>query len=132
MVVTHFFPVLRAAQAGAVALLLALAGGCTYAHGDSAPVPCDTAAQTVTYAGVISPIFDVHCRRCHASDKANTLGGGNNFGSYQDIRQYPPATLLGVIRHEPRQSPMPKGAAKIPECDILRIQAWIDAGQPNN
>ena len=122
------------ARAGAVGLLLALsAAGCTYSHGDPAAVaPCDATPQTATYAGVVSPIFDRHCRECHGSSVAATLGGGNDFGTYQGIRRYPAASLLGSIEQAPGYDAMPKGRAKLAACDILRIRAWIDAGQPNN
>ena len=118
------------------AVLLGLAAGCTYSHGDPAAVlaPCDATAQTATYAAVISPIFDAHCRECHASNVASTLGGGNDFGSYQGIKRYPAANLLGTIEQIPGTgySPMPKGRAKLSACDIERIRAWMAAGEPEN
>ncbi|GAC1370117.1 MAG: hypothetical protein NVS3B25_23640 [Hymenobacter sp.] len=113
--------------------MLGLAGGCTYSHGDPTLVaPCDASPQTVTYAGVISPIFDAHCRECHASNKAAVLGGSNDFGDYQGIKRYPASGLLGSIEHAPGYDPMPKGLGKISECDIRRIKTWMDAGEPNN
>jgi hypothetical protein len=120
--------------AAASVLLLGLAASCTYTHGDPAELvtPCDTSPQTVTYAGVISPIFDRHCRECHATSQAYIQGGGNDFGNYQAIHRYPANSLLGSVQHAPGYDPMPKGRAKISECDILRIKAWIDAGEPNN
>jgi hypothetical protein len=132
---TAFLRVLsRPILSGPFALVLGLAAGCTYTHGDPAEVvtPCDTSPQTVTYAGVISPIFDRHCRECHATAQANIKGGGNDFGNYQAIHRYPANALLGTVQHAPGYDAMPKGRAKIPECDILRIKAWIDAGEPNN
>ena len=116
------------------AVLLGLAAGCTYSHGDPAAVlaPCDATAQTATYAAVISPIFDAHCRECHASNVASTLGGGNDFDSYQGIKRYPAASLLGSIENAPGYDAMPKGRAKISACDIERIKAWMAAGQPEN
>ena len=119
---------------GGAAVLLGLAAGCTYSHGDPAAVlaPCDATAQTATYAAVISPIFDAHCRECHASNVASTLGGGNVFGDYQSIKRYPAASLLGSIENAPGYDAMPKGRAKISACDIERIKAWMAAGQPEN
>ena len=118
---------------GAVALL-GSAAGCTYANGDQAPivVPCDATSQTVTYAGVISPIFDTNCRQCHASNVASTLGGGTILGDYQSIKRYGVPSLLGSIEHTPGYLPMPKGRAKMAECDIIRIKVWLAAGAPNN
>jgi mono/diheme cytochrome c family protein len=116
---------------GAAALLLGLAAGCSYSHGDPAPA-CDAATQTITYSGVISPIFDAHCRECHGSSVASTLGGGNDFGSYANINRYPSANLLGCIKQEPGFDPMPKGRPKLSDCDIERIERWMNAGKPNN
>lgn len=110
-----------------------LASACTYSHGDPALVtPCDTSPQTATYAAVVSPIFDRHCRECHGTGRAATLGGGINLGDYENVHRYPADQLLATIQHLPSADPMPKGRAKIPECDILRIKAWMDAGEPNN
>ena len=122
--------------AGAV-LLLGLAASCTYSNGNDPTNPvvaptCDASPQAVTYAGVISPIFDKNCRECHATNKAATMGGGVDFGSHQSIARYPEIPLLGSIEHSPGYDPMPKGRARISDCDILRIKAWITAGKLNN
>lgn len=123
----------RLAIMGAATALLGLAASCSYSHGDPTVVtPCDTSPQTVTYAGVISPIFDTNCRECHATSKAATLGGGINLGDYLNVSRYPANQLLASIQQLPTADPMPKGRAKIAECDILRIKAWMDAGEPNN
>ncbi len=110
------------------------ASSCTYSHGDpdATPQPCDISPQTVTYAGVISPIFDANCRQCHAANVASALGGGTVLGDYQSIKQYPATALLGTIQHAPGFSRMPKNQAKLSDCDIRRIEAWVAAGQPNN
>lgn len=125
---------LRSVLFGVAVLLLGLAAGCTYSNGGPADlvVPCDAAPQTVTYAGVVSPIFDTHCRECHATNKASSFGGGIVFNDYDDIARYPSSTLLASIKHLPTGDPMPKGRAKIPECDIRRIEAWINDGKPQN
>ena len=134
MLIPRLLPALnRLLLLGAVALLGG-AAGCTYANGDQAPIvaPCDATSQTVTYAGVISPIFEANCRECHASNVAATLGGGAILGDYQSIKRYGVAGLLGSIEHTPGYLPMPKGRAKMAECDIMRIKVWLAAGAPNN
>ncbi len=115
---------------GSAALLLGLAAGCTYSHGD--PAPCDISAETVTYAGVVAPIFEAHCLECHASSTAGTQGGSHDFSDYEGIHNYPARTLLGCIQHAPGFLPMPQGRPALSECDVLRIKAWIDAGEPKN
>lgn len=122
---------IRLALLGAATGLLAAAAGCTYSHGDPAPT-CDASPQVVTYSGIISPIFDANCRECHGSSVAAIKGGGNDFGSYAAINRYPANNLLGCIRHDPGYDPMPQGRAKLSDCDISRIEAWIANGKPNN
>lgn len=108
-----------------------LAGACTYSHGDPAPA-CDVTSRPISYADVVSPIFDANCRECHATDKASTLGGGNDFGNYQTIKQYPNDAMLGSIEQARGYDPMPKGRARISDCDIARIKSWMAAGKPQN
>ena len=126
---TPSFTSLRLTLVGAAALLLAAAAGCSYSHGDPAPT-CDIANETITYAGVISPIFDAHCRECHATNMAALKGGNNDFGSYQAVASYPENSLLGCIRHDPGYDPMPQNRDKLSDCDIGRIEAWIKNGKP--
>ena len=104
--------------------------GCAYSHGD--PVPVNISAETITYSKVVSPLFDLHCRQCHGSSVAATLGGSNDFGNYAAIKRYPAAGLLGSIEQAPGYDPMPKGGAKLPAADIERIKAWFAAGAPEN
>jgi mono/diheme cytochrome c family protein len=127
---------LRPAVAGAALLVLGLAAGCTYSHGDPPAIPaptCDVATETVTYSKVISPIFDANCRRCHGTAVYASLGGGNNFGDYQALNGYfSPSKLLGCIKQAPGFDAMPKEGPKLSDCDIQRIEKWITAGKPNN
>ena len=131
-----WLPTLLRGLVGAAIVALGTASGCTYSNGgDPSPasaVPCDTTAQAVTYAKVISPIFDTHCRECHSQSKASAMGGGINFGDYDGINRYPTAVLLGSIQHSRGYDPMPLGRDRIPACDIARIRAWMAAGKPNN
>lgn len=131
-IVRSFAAFFRPIFAGAILLVGVTA--CSYSNGDpdEAPRPCDVSAQAVTYAGVISPIFDANCRACHGSSVASTRGSGIDLGDYQNLSRYPVVSLLGSIEHTAGYSPMPKGRAKLSECDIQRIRAWISAGKPNN
>lgn len=124
----RLFPA-RAAVAAAAALL-GLATGCTYTHGPE-PSPCTDTAPA-TYAAVISPIFEAHCRECHGATVYKTLGGGNDYSDYVGIKRQSASLILGCVRHDPGFEQMPKGRDQLSTCDIARIQAWIDAGQPNN
>ena len=129
-VIRSIFFSARAGLVGAAMVVLAGTAGCAHSHGD--PVPVDVSAGTITYAKVVSPLFDVHCRQCHGSSVAATLGGNNDFGSYLTIKRYPAASLLGSIEQAPGYDPMPKGRAKVPAADIQRIKEWFAAGAPDN
>jgi mono/diheme cytochrome c family protein len=114
----------------AMAILAGAFAGCSYSHG-SEPSPCND-PNPATYAAVVSPIFDAGCRRCHGSSVYQTRGGGTDLGTYQALKAVPTTLLMGCIEQQPGYDPMPKGAAKLSDCDIARIRAWIAAGQLNN
>lgn len=40
--------------------------------------------------------------------------------------------LVGNIRHDAGFPAMPQGGAKLDDCKIALIKAWVDAGAPNN
>ena len=113
----------------ATVVLLGAAAGCTYSHGDPAPA-CDVAHETITYNTVIAPIIAANCLRCHGSNVANTLGGGNDFGSYATLSRYPQNNLLGCVRHDPGFSVMPLDGGKLSDCDIQRLETWYALSKP--
>lgn len=89
---------------------------------------CHTA--DVTYSNEVLKIIESTCYKCH--DAANnfgniTLEGYNNLKKYVDNGQ-----LLGAIRHDGGYSPMPKNEAQLLECNIEKIEAWLNDGAPNN
>ena len=118
------------AFAGAAASLLLFASACTYSKGTE-PSPCNDPTP-VTYSKVISPIFDANCRACHGANEYVTLGGGNDYSTYEGIKRQSSQLILNCIEHEPGYSAMPKGGAKLSACDIEHIRTWIEDGQPNN
>ncbi|OGX81810.1 hypothetical protein BEN48_06175 [Hymenobacter glacialis] len=87
-------------------------------------------AQPVTYAAVVSPIFDARCRACHGSQVANSMGGGNDFSTYEAIKRFPANVLLNSIRQVPGARAMPPVGSKLSDCDIERIARWISTGYP--
>ncbi|SFQ23728.1 c-type cytochrome [Hymenobacter arizonensis] len=113
---------------GALAGLLAQ--GCTYAQGPP-PGPCNDAAAP-TYAAVIAPLVAAQCLECHGAAVNATQGGGLDFSTYRGFTNQSAAYLMSSVRHEPGAAAMPKGRAQLSDCDIARLQAWIDAGWPNN
>ncbi|HEX8329312.1 MAG TPA: hypothetical protein VF629_17385 [Hymenobacter sp.] len=118
------------AWAGALSLLCTLAAGCTYSHG-SEPGPCND-TEPVTYSKVVAPILATHCYECHGPTVYTTLGYNTNLSTYQSVRGQSAEYILGAVRHEVGFAAMPKNRPKMSDCDIARLQAWVDAGRPNN
>ncbi|MDX1408521.1 MAG: hypothetical protein R3330_10320 [Saprospiraceae bacterium] len=115
-----------------IVLLCALAlswVGCYYdVEEELYPNGCNT--TDISYTQNIVPIIEANCLTCHdiLSQNGNVVLDG-----YENVKQYADSgELLGTIRHEPGFSAMPQGTSKLPKCSIDRIQAWVDAGAPNN
>ncbi len=105
-------------------------GACYYDAEDELypEVVCDTTA--VTYSGIVLPIIQQSCYTCH-SEAANQ--GGVNIEGYPQIKAFVDnGLLLGAIKHQSGFSPMPKNSPKMPDCEILQIETWIDQGAQNN
>lgn len=127
---------LKYRQAGLIlcvtAFLFMLFNSCSY-HNELELYPCDSTG--VSYSKSIQPILENHCYSCHSD--ANKAVHANNFGlegynqvkSIIDLNQ---GLIIGNIRHDPGFMAMPKGAPKLSECDIAKIQSWISKGAPND
>ena len=89
---------------------------------------CDT--SSVTYSSTIVDIVSNRCYKCHAA--ALNLGNVTLEG-YQKIKIYiDNGRLIGAINRLPGFSPMPQNEAMLPDCDINKIETWINNGAPNN
>ena len=91
--------------------------------------PCD---KTVfNYSTAIVPIINAQCNSCHAG--AASSGGGVPLDSYAAVKTYVDnGKLLGDVQQASGFNAMPKGSPKMDDCSINKIQAWINAGAPNN
>ena len=100
---------------------------------DSGSIVCDTIS--VSYATDIVPIMNSKCSTpgCHAGVNA---AAGIALETYVGVKEYldaDKARFLSSITWDGNASNMPKGAsAKISDCNINTIRAWINAGYPNN
>jgi mono/diheme cytochrome c family protein len=89
---------------------------------------CDT--SNVTFSAYVFPVMQNYCLGCHNGYGAS---GGINLNAYQDVKTVAlDGRLYGVITHATGYSPMPQNSAKLSDCRIAKIKAWIDAGAPNN
>jgi hypothetical protein len=112
--------------------------GCYYdteeeLYPDSGSTICDTVS--VSYATDIVPIMNSKCSvsGCHAGVNA---AAGIPLDTYDGVKSYldaDKARFISSIIWDGNASNMPKGAsAKMSDCNINTIRAWINVGYPNN
>lgn len=114
-----------------LALTLAFEG-CEYSNQEELnPKTCDS--TNTSYSLDIVPILKENCYRCHDNNNAVLFGESNFLEGYENVQTYAIGGLIiGNIKHLPNFKAMPKGAPKIPACDIAKIENWIRKGAPNN
>jgi hypothetical protein len=89
---------------------------------------CDTA--TFTFSGAVKPIIDNKCLGCH---NATNAGGNIDLSTHAGVKTVAlNGKLYGSIAQLTGYSPMPKGAAKLSDCEIIQVRKWIAAGTLNN
>ena len=94
---------------------------------------CDT--SNVTYSGVVTPIIQQNCYSCHSNAQSAIIGSGISLEGHANISCFIGANqtvFLNAIQHLAGASAMPKNSAKMSDCNINKIKAWINAGMPNN
>jgi WD40 repeat protein len=118
----------RASAMGLFALLGVLAA--------SAHTHADEAAEKVTYADHVQPIFRQHCFACHGPDTkkndlslesyATTMTGGAS-GEVLYAEDLTSSQLWLMVNHEISPA-MPPGGAKLSDAELKTIQSWIEGG----
>jgi len=90
---------------------------------------CDTTG--ISYNSHISALLSTYCLSCHAASAAPSSGGNIVLDSYASTSAQADI-IQGTINHSAGFSPMPKGGAKLGSCKLLQVDAWINAGKPEN
>ena len=128
-----------------IALLGFYVGGCNHqkkkAESPSGDQPAQTspAAETVSFANDIKPIFESNCAPCHISGKS----GGLKLASYADLMaggedgkvvvESDSANSVIIGHLEGTVPPrMPLGRDPLDNALIQKIKDWIDAGAKDN
>ena len=89
---------------------------------------CDTIA--VSYQEVVLPIVVDQCYVCHSIAERR---GGVILEPYDALKPWADNGLLScTINHASDCSAMPENAPKMLECDILKIDKWVNDGALNN
>lgn len=94
---------------------------------------CDTIS--VSYAADVETVLNNSCYGCHSNAQSQVAGAGISLESHANLSSYitnNQERFLGAIKHEAGYSPMPKGGAQLSECDINKIEAWINGGSNDN
>lgn len=92
-------------------------------------IVCDPAA--FKYNADIQPILNNFCVGCHAANSAPRV----DLSNYSSVKNYivnNPGNFENYINGSNGFSLMPFNGAKMSDCNINKIQSWINAGAPNN
>lgn len=119
-----------------ICFCVCLSGAGCYYDKEEALYPATSTGSTtcttanVTYAATVQNIFKANgCLNCHGV----AASGNVSLQTYAGVKAAAAnGKLYGAIAHSPGYAPMPQGGAKLSDCNISQIKAWIDAGTPNN
>jgi hypothetical protein len=119
---------------GGIIPVFIVSAGCYSDTSLPTPTLCDTAK--VSYAIFVAPLMKAQCATsgCHDAIKRAYDVDLSSFAATkayirQDTIDY---DFLGVILHSRGFVEMPKGGKKLSDCEIHKLESWIDAGMPNN
>jgi hypothetical protein len=99
--------------------------------GGNNPGSCDTV--NMLYATNIAPIIQSNCFGCHSNATVATSGAPFSLEGYNNLKEHvDDGRLIGAITHAAGFTPMPQGGAKLSDCNINKIKAWINRGALNN
>lgn len=92
---------------------------------------CDTAG-VMSYTNHVLPVLQTNCginNSCHGSNNSS----GYNLSTYSGVRSVAlSGKLVSSITWTGSASHMPQNAPKMSDCNITKIQKWVNAGSLNN
>ncbi|MDP3644644.1 MAG: cytochrome c [Bacteroidota bacterium] len=116
-------------------LIVVFITGCYYDNEEKlySEVSTNCDLSNVTFVLTVTPILQASCLSCHSNSKAGSSGGGVKLQNYADVQvQAKNGKLMGVVKHASGFQEMPQGGGKLPDCEISKLQKWIDSGTLNN
>ncbi len=116
-------------------LLIAFISGCYYDTEEKLYPQVSTSCDlsNVTFTTTVKPILQASCFSCHSNSKAANSGGGIKLENYADVLiSTNNGKLMGTINHTSGFQAMPQGGGKLTDCEISKLQTWIDNGKLNN
>ncbi len=111
------------------AIIIALTfSACKYDSEEELYTVCDTTA--VSFSATIQPILAANCNSCHNA----TLAEAGVITENYDALMIPvnAGVFHKAVNHLPGPTPMPYMQPKLPECELNKINAWINQGALNN
>ena len=97
---------------------------------DLMPENLECKTQNMSYTEDVLPILERNCLSCHNNASQQ---GGVNLEGYQALKSWVDnGAFLGSIKWEPGFSGMPQGGPPLPDCDLSKIEAWINQGALDN
>jgi hypothetical protein len=110
-------------------LTLSLPSGCYYDNEEERfpNTSCDTAG--IRYSVELRQIMQSNCDRCHLPNASNY--SNIPFETYEQVKAVALSGKL-VDRINDASSPMPQDAGLMSLCNRQKIEAWVNAGAPNN
>lgn len=116
-------------------MLLGIVTGCYYDNEEKLYPELSTGCDlsNVTFSGSVKPILQAACLSCHSNAQAASSGSGIKLENYADVKiQVQNGKLMGTIKHLSGFQAMPLGGEKLTDCEISKLQKWIDNGTLNN
>ena len=95
--------------------------GCNENYGN-----CETA--NVKYSTFVQPLVQARCQGCHSGTAPQ---GGISLATYANVKTLAANGKLYAAVTRPVNW-MPNGGAKLDDCTLDKLKAWIDAGAPEN
>ena len=110
--------------------LVNVATACYYDVEEEIYPTTECITDNVTYSDKVLPIISDNCYSCHS---ASANFGNVTLEGYDQLKIYVDnGKLLGAMKREDGFSPMPKSQPQLIECNIAKIEAWVDLGALNN
>jgi len=89
---------------------------------------CDT--TNITYSQTIAPIMADNCNVCHSGANPQKNVITDNYPDLSIIAKN--GQLWKSVNHDPGFVPMPYQENKLSDCNLSKINIWINSGSPNN
>jgi len=103
---------------------------CKSSSSNTTTTVCDTSAA-VLFSATVKPIMDAKCATSGCHDVSGA--GGYSLNTYAGVKAcVTSGRFMGSMNQTSGFKAMPQGGNKLDQCDINKIQKWVNAGALNN